>query len=101
MPLAPAPKNGIEVIRSFLGLGKGGMANVFVVAIDFEGGSDIRNAFLSSRYSQLGISVLDTRDVLRHEKQKGVPSIISTHNFSTGSPKRCIKRHIFCAGSLK
>jgi hypothetical protein len=87
MSLCPVTKNGIEVIHSLLGLGEQDMADV-VVAIDFGGGSNIKKAFITSRRSQLGLSVIDLRDVRRAVEECGTLPTISIQNYWTGYEKK-------------
>ena len=96
-------ENGLEALQTLLGLNQHEIEDVLLVAIDFEGAEIIQASFQPDpvkqngpeinrmyRNTQLGTSVLDTRDLKLQLEQPqqieaGASSIISTQSFCTGS----------------
>ncbi|KAK7917026.1 hypothetical protein PG985_010634 [Apiospora marii] len=93
-------RNGLQTLCEALGLdgqlsGSAARSDSVLVAIDFENTGNIRDGFLSSTDSQVGLAVLDARDLGRDIKPGRV---IATRNFVTGSPsyiKRASARFSF------
>ncbi|KAK8035320.1 hypothetical protein PG993_010315 [Apiospora rasikravindrae] len=95
-------KNGLQTLREALGLINGQLSDStawsdsVLIAIDFENTGSIRDGFLSSTDCQVGLAILDFRDLRRDIRRLG--RLIKTHNFVTGSPsyiKRASTKFIF------
>lgn len=90
-------KNGHDILYEILNLQlkrKTYNPDVVIFAIDFENLEGIQQDFSEETCSQVGLAVLDVRDI------QNVPphEAIVTHNFVTGTPdyiSRVSKRHLF------
>ena len=81
-------KNGLQLLQQSLGLQPSefrGSDEIVFVAIDFEHLSNLQQDLSRNLNSQVGISILDTRDLISSPPQE----TISTYNFVTGSPSYC------------
>ncbi|KAK8065289.1 hypothetical protein PG997_012036 [Apiospora hydei] len=83
-------RNGLQVLREALGLlhehssdSVAGSDSV-LIAIDFENTGNIRDGFLNSTDCQVGLAVLDARDLGKDNRRPG--RLIKAHNFVTGPP---------------
>ncbi|KAK7967805.1 uncharacterized protein PG986_002082 [Apiospora aurea] len=95
-------KNGLQILREALGLLHEHSSDSFagpdsvLIAIDFESTGNIRDGFLSSTDCQVGLAVLDVRDLGKDNRRPG--HLIKAHNLVTGSPtyiKRASAKFIF------
>lgn len=81
-------KNGLQLLLQSLGLRSSefrGSDEIVFVAIDFEHLSNLQQDLNQNLNSQVGISILDTKDLISSPPQ----DIISTYNLVTGSPSYC------------
>jgi len=80
--------DGREKLRSLLCSTEKEKADFLLIAIGFEGVQNIAEGFQGSRSSQLGISILDTRDLQTHlelQLDRENPPPLRTRNFCTGN----------------
>lgn len=76
-------KNGLQVLQAALGLSESDQPSPIIVAIDFEQTNNLKNGFVESQDSQLGIATFDTK-VLSQPVEDG-EDLIKTKNYITGS----------------
>lgn len=80
--------NGLQLLQESLGLKPSesqGLHNPIFIAIDLEYLSNLKQDSSQNLNSQVGIAVLDSRDLISSPAQ----TAISTYNFVTGSPSYC------------
>lgn len=81
-------KNGLQLLQQSLGLKSSasrGSDEILFAAIDFEYLSNLKQDLSQNLNSQIGIAILDTKDLISSPPQDA----ISTYNFVTGSPSYC------------
>ncbi len=81
-------KNGLQLLQQSLGLKPSesrGSDEIVFVAIDFENLRNLQQDLSQNQNSQVGIAILDTRDLILSPPQ----GAISTYSFVTGSPPYC------------
>lgn len=76
-------KNGLQVLQTALGLSKSDQPPPIIVAIDFENTNNLKNGFLESQDSQLGIATLDTKFLSQPTEDE--EDLITTENYISGS----------------
>lgn len=79
-------RNGLSILLQILGLRHPppdslGLTDVVIVAIDFEGINTIKSGFAQKDNSQVGLAVLDTKELCQVPPDK----LTSTYNFAAGS----------------
>ncbi|KHN94480.1 Polynucleotidyl transferase [Metarhizium album ARSEF 1941] len=80
-------KNGLEILLQILGPKEEAplrYQDTILVAIDFENNIQFRGDLSRNVDTQLGLAILDTRDISTATSPE---KLISTYNFVTGSPK--------------
>ncbi|RSL53485.1 hypothetical protein CEP54_010364 [Fusarium duplospermum] len=80
---ASVSKNGLQVLQRALGLSESDQPPPIIVAIDFEMTNNLKNGFLNSQDSQLGIATLDMKSFPQHVEDK--EDLVTTENYITGS----------------
>ncbi|KAL2693495.1 hypothetical protein Neosp_000055 [[Neocosmospora] mangrovei] len=80
---ARVSKNGLQVLQRALALSESDQPSPIIVAIDFEQTNNLKNGFLESQDSQLGIATFDTK-ILSQPLEDG-QDLITTENYITGS----------------
>lgn len=80
---ASVSRNGLQVLQTALGLSESDQPSPIIVAIDFEQTNNLKNGFLESQDSQLGIATFDTK-MLTQPREDG-QDLITTENYITGS----------------
>ncbi|WAO88872.1 Hypothetical protein NCS54_00623600 [Fusarium falciforme] len=80
---ASISKNGLQVLQAALGLSESDQPSPIIVAIDFEQTNNLKNGFVESQDSQLGIAAFDTKFLSRPIQDE--EDLITTENYITGS----------------
>ena len=85
-------RNGLSLLLEIFGLScnsprSSSISDIVIIAIDFENIGSIKNGFTQKQNCQVGLALLDTKDLRRVSPSK----LISTYNFATGSPSYLAK----------
>ncbi|KAF2016109.1 hypothetical protein BU24DRAFT_492267 [Aaosphaeria arxii CBS 175.79] len=80
-------KNGLNILHEIFGLGvqtppTPNLSDVVLIAIDFENINTIKSGFAEKRDCQIGLAILDTKEIHRQAPN----TLVSTYNLATGSP---------------
>jgi hypothetical protein len=97
-PIVPSiAKNGLYILHEIFHLHSSRsprLLDVVLIAIDFENINTIKSGFSQKNNCQVGLAILDTKEI----NQVSPNTLISTHNFATGSPSyltKASKKFIF------
>lgn len=86
-PIGPfASKNGLQILHQIfcpgdLSCRPPNLSDIILIAIDFEGINTIRNGFSQKGNSEVGIAILDTKNI----GHVSPDNLIATYSFSTGT----------------